>query len=192
MARRRLAEVRRASRLLRLHVGLSRQEAAVHGPGIRASGDEWSEAAEPRLASARSEPHKGMQTLIARPQPALPSSPALHARDCEPEGFEWLIADDDANSVFAWVRQAGEASRPSRSFPTSRRCRATATACPCRGPGAGARGSTPMPRPMAARGCGNLRQRSRRAPSRRHGQPAEAESDLAAAGDLDFRIFGTT
>ncbi len=26
------------ARLLRLHVGLSRQEAAVHGPGIRASG----------------------------------------------------------------------------------------------------------------------------------------------------------
>ena len=35
-ARRRLAEVRVAARVLRVHVGASRQEAAVHGPGIRA------------------------------------------------------------------------------------------------------------------------------------------------------------
>jgi 1,4-alpha-glucan branching enzyme len=32
--------------------------------------------------------------------------PALHARDCELEGFEWLIVDDAANSVFAWLRKA--------------------------------------------------------------------------------------
>ena len=32
--------------------------------------------------------------------------PALHARDCEGEGFEWLIPDDKDNSVFAWLRKA--------------------------------------------------------------------------------------
>jgi len=32
--------------------------------------------------------------------------PALHARDCEGEGFEWLVVDDSANSVFAWLRKA--------------------------------------------------------------------------------------
>lgn len=34
------------------------------------------------------------------------SRPALHARDCEPEGFSWLIVDDSRNSVFAWLRSA--------------------------------------------------------------------------------------
>ena len=34
------------------------------------------------------------------------SRPALHARDCEGEGFEWLIADDRENCVFAWLRKA--------------------------------------------------------------------------------------
>ena len=34
--------------------------------------------------------------------------PALHARDCEPEGFEWMNADDFENSVFAWARHDGE------------------------------------------------------------------------------------
>ena len=33
-------------------------------------------------------------------------TPALHARDCEGEGFEWLIVDDAENSVFAWLRKA--------------------------------------------------------------------------------------
>ena len=32
--------------------------------------------------------------------------PALHARDCEGEGFRWLIGDDQENSVFAWARLA--------------------------------------------------------------------------------------
>ena len=32
--------------------------------------------------------------------------PALHARDCEGEGFEWLIVDDAERSVFAWARKA--------------------------------------------------------------------------------------
>ena len=30
--------------------------------------------------------------------------PALHARDCEAEGFRWVIVDDRDNSVFAWLR----------------------------------------------------------------------------------------
>ena len=34
--------------------------------------------------------------------------PALHALDAEPGGFEWLVADDTANSVFAWLRRGGE------------------------------------------------------------------------------------
>jgi 1,4-alpha-glucan branching enzyme len=34
------------------------------------------------------------------------SLPALHARDCEPEGFEWLVVDDAERSVFAWLRKA--------------------------------------------------------------------------------------
>ncbi|MFM9654046.1 alpha amylase C-terminal domain-containing protein, partial [Streptomyces galilaeus] len=31
---------------------------------------------------------------------------ALHARDCEPEGFAWAVVDDALASVFAWVRHA--------------------------------------------------------------------------------------
>ncbi|MCB1403663.1 MAG: alpha amylase C-terminal domain-containing protein, partial [Rhodobacteraceae bacterium] len=34
---------------------------------------------------------------------------ALHARDCEGEGFEWLLADESRTSVYAWIRKAPEA-----------------------------------------------------------------------------------
>ncbi len=32
----------------------------------------------------------------------------LHQRDCEGSGFEWLIVDDNRNSVFAWCRWADD------------------------------------------------------------------------------------
>ena len=47
-----------------------------------------------------------MQLLVRDLNKLYCSQPALHARDCEPEGFEWLVADDAANSVFVWMRKA--------------------------------------------------------------------------------------
>ena len=52
-------------------------------------------------------PHKGMQALVRDLNGLYRKYPALHARDCEGEGFEWLIADDHENSVFAWARHSG-------------------------------------------------------------------------------------
>ena len=70
---------------------------------------EWSEARGLDWPLLGSEPHSGMQKLIRDLNAAYRELPALHGRDCEGEGFEWLIADDRDNSVFAWQRQAGEA-----------------------------------------------------------------------------------
>jgi 1,4-alpha-glucan branching enzyme len=38
--------------------------------------------------------HHGMQDLVRDLNRLYAKTPALHARDCEPEGFEWMIADD--------------------------------------------------------------------------------------------------
>src|SRR5690606_9714964 len=35
----------------------------------------------------------------------------LHAADCDPAGFEWIIGDDSVNSVFAFLRR-GDGGRP--------------------------------------------------------------------------------
>jgi 1,4-alpha-glucan branching enzyme len=50
--------------------------------------------------------HEGMRRLVRDLNGTYRRKPTLHARDCEGEGFEWLIADDRENSVFAWLRKA--------------------------------------------------------------------------------------
>ncbi len=51
-------------------------------------------------------PHRGIQALIRDLNHLYRETPALHARDCEPEGFRWITVDDRDNSVFAWLREA--------------------------------------------------------------------------------------
>jgi len=48
--------------------------------------------------------HAGVQRLVRDLNRLYRQEPALHARDCEPSGFRWLIGDDRANSVFAYLR----------------------------------------------------------------------------------------
>jgi 1,4-alpha-glucan branching enzyme len=67
---------------------------------------EWTEATGLDWQLLDHSPHKGMQTVIRDLNRIYREYPALHARDCEPEGFEWLIADDYQNSVYAWLRKA--------------------------------------------------------------------------------------
>ena len=66
-----LAEIREFARLFRVHVGPSRQEAAVHGRRVRAGG-RVEPRAEPRLAFARRRHASRRAVSGARPQPALP------------------------------------------------------------------------------------------------------------------------
>ena len=67
---------------------------------------EWSEgrALDWHLRSGAA--HEGVRNLVRDLNRLYRDRPALHARDCEIEGFEWLIVEDAANSVFAWVRRA--------------------------------------------------------------------------------------
>ena len=67
---------------------------------------EWSEARALDWHLLDTPAHEGVQSLLRDLNHVYREKPALHARDCEPEGFAWLIADDAANSVFAWLRTA--------------------------------------------------------------------------------------
>jgi 1,4-alpha-glucan branching enzyme len=71
-----------------------------------AQGQEWSEARGLDWWQLDLEPHKGMQALVRDLNRLYRDTPALHQRDCEGDGFDWLIADDRQNSVFAWARKA--------------------------------------------------------------------------------------
>jgi 1,4-alpha-glucan branching enzyme len=68
--------------------------------------NEWSEARSLDWHLLDAPDHEGVRKLVRDLNAAYRATPALHARDCEPEGFSWLIADDKDNSVFAWLRTA--------------------------------------------------------------------------------------
>lgn len=72
--------------------------------------EEWSEARSLDWHLLEHLPHRGVQSLVRDLNRLYRSLPAMHARDCEGEGFQWLIADDHENSVYAWVRWAGDAT----------------------------------------------------------------------------------
>ena len=65
---------------------------------------EWSEERALDWHLLDHEPHRGMQRLVRDLNSLYRSRPALHGRDCEPEGFSWMIADDKESSVYAWAR----------------------------------------------------------------------------------------
>jgi 1,4-alpha-glucan branching enzyme len=56
-------------------------------------------------------PHQGVQALMRDLNRLYRDTPALYARDCEPEGFRWIVVNDDAQSVLAFLRM-GEATDP--------------------------------------------------------------------------------
>jgi 1,4-alpha-glucan branching enzyme len=56
--------------------------------------------------------HRGIQSLIRDLNHLHREKAALHARDCEPEGFQWIVVDDAIQSVFAWLRWGGPGAKP--------------------------------------------------------------------------------
>jgi len=70
---------------------------------------EWNEATELDWPLLQYRPHEGMRELVRDLNHAYRDRPALHARDCEADGFEWLVVDDKERSVFAWLRKAPKA-----------------------------------------------------------------------------------
>ncbi|SDS82186.1 1,4-alpha-glucan branching enzyme [Halopseudomonas xinjiangensis] len=72
---------------------------------------EWNHDAELDWYLLRYSEHQGVQTLVKDLNNLYRNEPALHEWDGRPEGFQWLIGDDAANSVFAWLR-SGEHGVP--------------------------------------------------------------------------------
>jgi 1,4-alpha-glucan branching enzyme len=73
--------------------------------------DEWHHDRElpwHLLGDAR---HAGVSNLIRDLNALYRQQPALHRKDCEADGFAWLVGDDAANSVYAWQRFDGHGGR---------------------------------------------------------------------------------
>jgi 1,4-alpha-glucan branching enzyme len=73
---------------------------------------EWDHDAEVPWSLMDSPPHRGIQVLVSELVDLYRREPALHERDCEPAGFEWIEADDWQGSVLAFLRWGAQGARP--------------------------------------------------------------------------------
>ena len=69
---------------------------------------EWSHDRELDWPSLDDPAHAGIQRLVRDLNRLYVTEPALHARDCEATGFQWVIGDDRSNSVFAYLRLSAD------------------------------------------------------------------------------------
>ena len=72
---------------------------------------EWNHDASPEWHLLDDPRHRGVQRLVHDLNALYRNEPALHVRDCAPEGFNWVVGDDRVNSVFAYLR-LDDAGRP--------------------------------------------------------------------------------
>ncbi len=57
-------------------------------------------------------PHQGLKLLVRDLNAFYKSRPAMYARDCEPEGFRWIVVNDEEQSVLAFLRFGAEGDAP--------------------------------------------------------------------------------
>jgi len=57
-------------------------------------------------------PHQGVQAWIRDLNKLYRDTPALHARDCEPDGFRWIVVSDESQSVLAFLRSGAQSDPP--------------------------------------------------------------------------------
>lgn len=68
---------------------------------------EWNHDAQLDWGALADASHAGVQKLVRDLNAVYRQYPALHGSDSRPEGFQWLVGDDNANSVFAFLRRHG-------------------------------------------------------------------------------------
>ncbi len=69
--------------------------------------EEWNHDAEINWNAAARPEHAGVQRLVRDLNTLYRAEPALHAKDCEHDGFQWIEGGATDVSVFAWARYGG-------------------------------------------------------------------------------------
>jgi 1,4-alpha-glucan branching enzyme len=65
---------------------------------------EWNHDAELPWGLLKKDSHRGIQGVVRALNNLIKSEPALYEKDFSPDGFEWVVGDDRAQSVFGFLR----------------------------------------------------------------------------------------
>jgi 1,4-alpha-glucan branching enzyme len=76
--------------------------------GELGQGREWAHEAQVEWELAEIPAHAGISRLVGDLNRLYRDYPALHETDTRPEGFEWAVVNDSANSVLAYFRRASD------------------------------------------------------------------------------------
>ncbi len=66
---------------------------------------EWNHDKELSWHEADTPQNGGVQRLVRDLNTLYRGTPALHVRDAEPEGFQWIEANDADRSIYGWIRR---------------------------------------------------------------------------------------
>jgi 1,4-alpha-glucan branching enzyme len=73
--------------------------------GELAQSREWNHDDQLDWSALNDSYHAGVQKLVRDLNGIYRATPALHGSDTDPSGFSWVVGDDQANSVFAFLRR---------------------------------------------------------------------------------------
>jgi len=73
--------------------------------GELAQESEWNHDAQLDWGALNDDMHSGVLALVRDLNMLYRNTPALYGGDAVPEGFAWIVGDDDSNSVFAFLRR---------------------------------------------------------------------------------------
>ena len=73
---------------------------------------EWSQDRSLDWHLLEQDDHRGLQALVRDLNRLYRDLPALHQRDCDPEGFRWIEGGDTENSVFTYLRLGHDGTPP--------------------------------------------------------------------------------
>jgi 1,4-alpha-glucan branching enzyme len=73
---------------------------------------EWGHDSEIDWALLEHPMHRGLHRLVRDLNRQYAEQPALHQHDADPAGFRWVVGDDSANSVFAFMRFGAREAPP--------------------------------------------------------------------------------
>ena len=73
---------------------------------------EWAHDGQLDWEAAQRPAHAGVARLVRDLNTLYRAEPALHYKDCEADGFQWLEANDAEHSIVAWLRRGGESDAP--------------------------------------------------------------------------------
>ncbi|NCO20891.1 MAG: 1,4-alpha-glucan branching protein GlgB [Rhodobacterales bacterium] len=73
---------------------------------------EWNHDAQIDWDAAERPEHKGIQSLVRDLNALYRATPALHVKDCEPDGFQWIDAADAEASLYSYIRRGGPDDAP--------------------------------------------------------------------------------